>query len=413
MIVPDRAGAEALDREDPLADLRGEFDLPDGVVYLDGNSLGPPVHGTGEALRALVHDQWGNNLITGWTTHGWMDLPSRVGDDIAEIIGAAPGEVVVTDSTSVNLFKALAAGLALRPGRPVILSEEGNFPTDLYVAQGLTELLAGRAALRVVSAPDLEAALGDGVAVVTLTHVDFRTGRMHDLDTLTGIAHAAGALVLWDLSHSAGAMPLALDEWGVDLAVGCGYKYLNGGPGAPAFLFAAAHLQAEARQPLSGWLGHAAPFAFEPVYRPAAGIGRFLCGTPPILSLAALARGVRLLGSVDMTEVRRKSVALGDLFIELVAGRCGEWGFELASPSRAEQRGSQVSFRHAEGYGIVQALIARGVIGDFRVPDLLRFGLAAPYVRYVDVWDAVEALRGVMEGREWDRPEHRRRKAVT
>jgi kynureninase len=409
----DRAACEARDAADALAGWRQRFALPEGVIYLDGNSLGPLPQATEAIVRDVVRRQWGEDLITSWNKHGWVDLPQRLGAKIARLLGAKPDEVIVADSTSVNLFKLIAAALGLRPGRRVVLSEAGNFPTDLYVAQGLSDLLGERVELRLVGAEALEAALDEDTALLLLTHVDYRTGRMHDMARLTGAAHAAGALALWDLAHSAGAVPLDLAAAGADLAVGCGYKYLNGGPGAPAFLFVAERWHERIRQPITGWFGHARPFAFEGAYRPAAGITRFLAGTPPILSMKALEAGVDLCLEADQEALRRKSKELTGAFIDLVDRRCPEWGFAVASPRDAEARGAQVSLRHAEGYPIMQALIGRGVIGDFRAPDLLRFGFAPLYVRFVDVWDAVETLCTVMAERAWDQPAFRQRAAVT
>ena len=408
-----RAECAALDAVDPLAPWRRRFALPEGVIYLDGNSLGPLPKSTMGVLEDVVRRQWGADLITSWNKHGWIDLPARLGAKIAALIGAQAQEVVVADSVSVNLFKLLAAALGLRPGRRVVVSERGNFPTDLYVAHGLSELLDGRLELRPVAPAELEAALDADTALLMLTHVDYRSGRMHDLARLTRAAHDAGALALWDLAHSAGAVPVDLNGADADLAVGCGYKYLNGGPGAPAFLFVAERWQAAARQPITGWLGHAEPFAFRSDYRPAAGIRKFLAGTPPILGMVALEAGVDLLREVDPGALRAKSVALTDLFVDLVEERCAGFGLELASPRAAGERGSQVALRHPDGYPIVKALIARGVIGDFRAPDLLRFGFGPLYVRFVDVFDAALALATVLAGRAWDVPEYRQRAAVT
>ena len=408
-----RAALAALDASDQLGQLRDRFALPEGVIYLAGNSLGALPKATAHMMEQVVRREWGEGLVTGWTRHGWVDLPRSVGAKIARLIGAAPGEVLVADSISVNLFKLISAALQLRPGRRVILSERHNFPTDLYVAQGLRDLVGDRLELRLVETEDIEAALGEQTALLLLTHVDYRTGRMHDMAGLSAAAQRAGALVLWDLAHSAGAVPLDLRRAGVDLAVGCGYKYLNGGPGAPAFLFVAERWQAAARQPISGWFGHQAPFAFEPAYRPADGIGRFLAGTPPILSLKALEVGVDVLLEADQTALRDKSCRLTECFIRLVEERCVGLGLTVASPRDAERRGAQVALRHAEGYPIMQALIARGVIGDFRAPDLLRFGLAPLYLRFVDLWDAVETLRQVLLERAWDQPAFKQRAAVT
>ena len=408
-----RAACQALDAADPLAGWRDRFVLPHGVIYLDGNSLGPLPKTTAGVLDDVVRRQWGDDLITSWNKHGWVDLPQRLGAKIARLIGAAPHEVIVANSISVNLFKLVAAALGLRAGRRVVLSERGNFPTDLYVAQGLGDLLGERVELRLVSSGELEAALDEDTALLMLSHVDYRTGRIHDMARLTRGAHEAGALALWDLAHSAGAAPIDLHGAGADLAVGCGYKYLNGGPGAPAFLFVAERWHEQIRQPITGWFGHARPFAFDPGYRPATGIMRFLAGTPPILSMKALEAGVDMLLDVNLQDLRQKSVALTETFIRLIEERCGDFGLGIASPRAAEERGAQVALRHDAGYPIVQALIARGVIGDFRAPDLLRFGFAPLYVRFVDVWDAVDALVSVMSGRIWDQPSYKQRAAVT
>jgi kynureninase len=408
-----RADALALDSADKLAPFRDRFALPDDIVYLDGNSLGALPKATPARLAELVAAEWGRDLIRSWNIHGWIDLPFRVGDKIARLIGARPGEVVAADSTSINVFKLIAAALQLRPERRVILSESENFPTDLYIAQGLIALLGDTHALRLVAPEAVADAVDADVAVVLLTHVNYRSGRMHDMAEITRRAHAAGALMLWDLAHSAGAMPVDLTGSDADLAVGCGYKYLNGGPGAPAFLYVAHRLQGVFRSPLTGWLGHAAPFEFDPRYRPAAGIAASVVGTPPILSLAALEIGIDLALEADLAAVREKSLALAQLFIDCVAERCAGLGLTLASPSRGAERGSQICYAHAEGYAIMQALIAGGIIGDFRAPDILRFGFTPLYTRFVDVWDAVEGLRDVLEKRQWDRPEFKRRAAVT
>jgi kynureninase len=403
-----REQAAALDRGDQLAGFRDRFVLPEGVIYLDGNSLGPLPIATKARVMEVVERQWGQSLIRSWTDHGWIDLQFRIGEKIARLIGAAPGTTVVADSTSVNLYQLLAAALQRRPGRRVILTEAGNFPTDLYIAQGLAAHL--RLGHVVRQATDVGAALDDGVAVLMLTHVDYRSGAMHDMAALTRAAHAAGVLVLWDLSHSAGAVPLQLETDGVDLAVGCGYKYLNGGPGAPAFLYIAAHMQEELQLPLTGWLGHAAPFAFESEYRPAEGVGRAVVGTPPILSLAAMEAGIDIALEAPVAAVRAKSLALAELFMTLMAG---ESEFALLTPRETSRCGSQVAFTHPQGYAIMQALIERGVIGDFRAPDVLRFGLAPLYVRFVDVWDAVATLRDVMGGVAWKEARFQQRRKVT
>ena len=409
----DRETCLSFDQQDPLASLRDEFAVPEGVIYLDGNSLGALPRQTLPRLTQVIAEEWGSGLIRSWNAAHWIDAPARIGDKIARLIGAKAGEVIVADSTSVNVFKLLAGALRLQPGRHFILTETANFPTDLYIAQGLIDLLGGNHALRIVARHELEAALDGSVAVVMLTHVDYATGEIHDMRRLTAAAQKVGALMLWDLSHSAGAVPIDLHASQVDLAVGCGYKYLNGGPGAPAYLFVAKGLQEAMQSPLSGWMGHAAPFAFEREYRPAPGISRQLTGSPPILSMLALEVAVDLWLRVDQKEARRKSMALGDLFIKQVDETCRDLDVEVVSPREAKIRGSQVSLRHKEGYRVMRALIDRGVIGDFRTPDLMRFGFAPLYTRYVDVFDAVRYLHDVLTSRAWERPEYATRLPVT
>ena len=409
----DRKHCEELDRRDPLARFRERFILPEGVIYLDGNSLGPLQTSLPERIRQVVEREWGQGLIRSWNAARWIDLPQRVGDKIAPLIGAEPGEVVAADSTSVNLFKLLSAALDLQRGRSVILSERDNFPTDLYVAQGVRDQLGRRHELKLVEASQLRDAIDEQVAVVMLTHVNFRTGSRHDMAAITAAAHAKGALVLWDLSHSVGAMPLALGAAQADLAIGCGYKYLNGGPGAPAFLYVRRDLQGRIRPPLAGWMGHREPFAFVPDYAPAEGILRNLCGTPPVLAMAALDAALDLWAEVDLAALRAKSVALADLMIELVEKQGSGLGLTLATTRDAERRGSQVSFAHPEGYAVMQALIARNVIGDYRAPDLIRFGLTPLYLRYVDVFDAVGVLTDILRHRHWDRSDFKQRAKVT
>ena len=410
LIRPDLA---ALDKTDPLRSFRDRFSLPQGVIYLDGNSLGALPRATAARIAQVIEAEWGRDLITSWNKHDWMALPSRIGDKIGRLIGARPAETMVGDSTSVNLFKALAAAVRLRPGRKIVLSEPANFPTDLYIAEGLAALLAEGHELRLVEPDQLEAAITDEVAVVMLTHVNYRTGRMHDMARVTAKAHDAGALMLWDLAHSAGAVPVDLNAAGADLAVGCGYKYLNGGPGAPAFLWVAQRWHAAVTMPLTGWLGHAAPFAFEPHFRPAAGIARGLVGTPPILSLAALECGVDILLDASISQIRAKSLRQSALFAQLIEQELAGHGFVLVSPREDGARGSQVCISHAHGYPIMQALIARGVIGDFRAPDILRFGFTPLYLGYGELWDAVWVLKEIMEDRSWDRPEYHARARVT
>jgi len=411
--VLDREACAGLDRGDPLAPMRSRFLLAEGCIYLDGNSLGALPASTRPRLRATVDEEWGRGLIRSWNDAGWIEAPRRLGDKVARLVGALPGEVIVADSTSVNLFKLLAGAVRARPGRRVILSHADNFPADLYVAQGLCELLEGRCELRTVHPDDLAGALDGSVAVLMVTHVDYATGTVRDMPRLSAAARRCGALSLWDLSHSIGALPVDLGGCGADLAVGCGYKYLNGGPGAPAFLYVAERLHEEVRSPLRGWMGHADPFAFEAVHRPGAGVAGFLCGTPPILGMAALEAALDLWLEVDLAAVRAKSMLLGDLLIRLVDERCAGLGLSVASPRDASRRGSQVALRHADGYRVVRALIDRGVIGDFRTPDIVRLGLAPLYLPHVDVWDAVEQLRDVLVTRAHERPEYSVRAAVT
>ncbi len=403
----------ALDANDPLAAFGKRFILPEGLVYLDGNSLGALPRDTPDRVARAISDEWGKDLIRSWNTAGWMDMPMRVGDKIGRLIGARPGETVCADSTSINVFKALSAALQLNPGRKVILSEPDNFPTDLYMAQGLTGLLNDGHRLVLKPPDEIEAALDDDTAVLMLTHVNYRSGRMHDMARLTAKAHAVGALVIWDLAHSAGALPVDLNAAGADMAVGCGYKYLNGGPGAPAFIMVAGRHHARFRQPLSGWLGHADPFAFSVDYRPAEGIGRAVCGTPVVLNMTALECGLDVMLEADLGAMRAKSLALTDLFIAEVEARCAGQGLSLLTPRAHDLRGSQVSFAHPEGYAIMQALIAGGVIGDFRAPDILRFGFTPLYTRYADAWMAAEVLADILATRAWDRPEYKARKKVT
>ena len=402
------------DRTDPLGRFRERFELPEGLIYLDGNSLGPPSTRMRSRVATLLTEEWGRDLIASWNRHDWFRLPERVGARLAPLLGAGEDEVIAADSVSLNLFKLLAALLRRPRGRSVVLADTGNFPTDLYIAQGLTDLFRESGArLRLVPAEDFKSAFGPEVAVATLTQVDFRTGRMRPLAPLTAAARAAGVPLVWDLSHSAGAFPLHLNADGVEFAVGCGYKYLNGGPGAPGFLYVAREFQQTLDSPLYGWMGHRNPFDFETRYRPAAGMRRFLTGTPPILALAALEEGLRTFEGVDLALLREKSEALGDLFLELAGERLGEFGVEAVSPRNASDRGSQISLRHPAAYPVMQALIARGVVGDFREPDILRFGLAPLYVRYQDIGDAVEALREVLMREEYQEPRFGCRNPVT
>jgi kynureninase len=409
----DRQDCIAQDGADVLAPLRRRFALPDGVIYLDGNSLGALPRHVPARLRQVVDEEWGVGLIRSWNDAAWIDASRRTAARIAPLIGADADEVAVADSTSVNLFKLLVAAVRLNPGRDVLLTQRGNFPTDLYIAQGVADLLGLTLRHAGSERREVLAALDDRVAVLALTHVDYRTGRIQEMHQITAAAHAAGALALWDLSHSAGALDVALDDAGVDFAVGCGYKYLNGGPGAPAYAFVARRHQEHLRQPLTGWLGHAQPFAFADRYSPAPGIDRLQCGTPPMLSLLALESALEAFDGADVATLRAKGMALGDLFIRLADARLDGKGFTLVSPREARERGSQVSFAHPQGYAIVQALIARGIIGDFRPPDILRFGLAPLYVRFVDVFDTVDAIATIVRTGEWDQPRFLSAKAVT
>jgi kynureninase len=396
--------AQALDRADPLAPLRDRFSIPDGVIYLDGNSLGALPRAVAARTARVVAEEWGRDLITSWNVHDWIDLPRRVGERIAPLIGAEPGTVVVADSTSLNIFKLLAVATGRAPGRKVIQTEAGNFPTDVYIADGLASLTGHE-----VRVDDLSV-IGDDVAVVLVTEVNYRTGAKHDMRVLTERAHAAGAVVIWDLCHSAGAFPVDLAGAGADYAVGCGYKYLNGGPGAPAFAYVAPRHLEGLRTPLSGWLGHAAPFAFAPDYRPAEGIDALRVGTPPVISMSALDAALDAYDGVDLAAVRAKADALFELFTGEVAARCPE--LDLLTPREPGKRGTQVSLRHPEGYAIMQALIARGVIGDFRQPDIMRFGLTPLYLRFEDVFRAAEVLAEVMATRAWDNEAYKRKAKV-
>jgi kynureninase len=415
----------AMDAQDPLRRLRGLFTLPDGVIYLDGNSLGVLPKATPQRVAQAINEEWGKGLIRSWNSAGWFELPQRLGDKIAQLVGARPDEVVATDSTSVNLYKVLSAALRIAhekaPHRKVVVSERSNFPTDLYVAQALCKERGFR--LQLIDGERVEAALSAETAVLMLTHVNYRTGAMHDMTAVTQAAHRAGALAVWDLAHSAGAVPVDLHGADADFAIGCGYKYLNGGPGAPAFVWVHPRHLDRFEQPLAGWWGHAAPFEFTPEYRPASGIARYLCGTQPILSMAALECGLDTVLATQplggMAALRAKSLALTDLFIRLVEERCAGHGLGLATPREHNRRGSQVCLTRTEGaYAIVRALIARGVIGDYRAgdarqPDILRFGFTPLYIGFEDAWQAVEHLKQVLDSGEWQRPEFNQKHAVT
>ncbi|ASW08878.1 kynureninase [Rhizobium sp. 11515TR] len=412
--LPDLAAVEAMDETDPLRVFRSRFALPAGVIYLDGNSLGAASHEVFAEVRQAAMEEWGNGLIRSWNSAGWFHLPLELGDRVGRLIGAAEGQTVVTDSTSINIYKTLHAALAMRPGRNVIVAEGDSFPTDIYMAEGvlstrpdITLRLEGR------DAGTIEELIDENVAVVLVNHVNYKSGELRDMAALTKRIQAAGALVIWDLCHSAGALPVDLDGAGADFAVGCTYKYLNGGPGAPAFIYAAKRHHASIGQPLSGWWSHARPFAFERSFDGDTGIKRFLCGTQPILSLRALKGALSIWDEVDMEALRRKSIALTDLFIRLVETKCGQYGVELETTRDSEKRGSQVSFIHGNAYEVMQALIERGVIGDFRAPSTLRFGFTPLYVSYHDVWRAVTVLEEILSSGSWKDARFAVRAAVT
>jgi kynureninase len=393
-----RAGAAALDAADPLAGLRDRFLLPDDVIYLDGNSLGALPRSTPDRLATAIRHEWGERLIRSWNEAGWWTASRRVAALLAPLLGASADEIAVADSTSVNIFKLLIAGLRMRPGRPVVIVERHAFPTDVYIARSVVELCDGE--LRFVEGPaDLPAALDDRVAVVCLSHVDFRTGAMWPAARITADVRAAGALMMWDLCHSTGAVDVALRDWNADLAVGCGYKYLNGGPGAPSYAFVAAEHHSALRTPLPGWHGHADPFAMTPDYQPAQGIGQLAGGTPPMLSLLALEDALGVLTGVSTADLRAKAMALTSLFIDLITEKCP--ALTVLSPLAADERGAQVSLRFEHAYGLTTALIEHGVIGDFRAPDVARFGFAPAYLRFVDTWDAVHRMTQVVDTSEY------------
>ena len=402
--------ASQLDASDPLAFARERFRLPEGVIYLDGNSLGALPRAAPQALADTAEGQWGEDLIASWNKHGWIDWPTRIAAKLAPIVGAKPNELLIADSTSVSLFKLLAAAAKARPGRTTILSQHANFPTDLYVAQGVADMLG--LVLKTLPADAVLHTIDDDTALVTLTHVDYRSAAIHDMGAINEAARAMGALTVWDLSHSAGAIELDLDGSGCDLAVGCGYKYLNGGPGAPAFIYVAERLQDELDNPLQGWMGHGEPFAFVDDYRAAGGIVRFLTGTPAILAMAALEAGIATFEGISMGQVASKSRGLSQLFVDEVEARCGQ-EVRLASPRDPVRRGSHVVFAHPEGYAVMQALIARGVMGDFRAPDLMRFGFTPLYNSFADVVRAAEILAEILSTGEWDQPRFKARAKVT
>jgi kynureninase len=408
-----RAMVMEMDRNDQLRPLRDAFVVPDGMIYLDGNSLGLLPVAAARRAREVVENEWGGSAISGWNDHHWIDLPHRVGEKIAPLIGAEDDEVVACDSTSANLFKVLAAALSLRPGRRTIVTNRGNFPTDVYIAEGLAAFAGHGCEVRYAEPSELAAALDDNVAAVSFTHVDYKSCRIEDMAGITAIAHEAGALAVWDLAHSAGAIPVALNAARADFAVGCGYKYLNGGPGAPAFLFAARRHHAQMTQPLTGWMGHASPFTFDHRYQPAPGIRRMLTGTPPVVALSVLEESVGLMLDAGIARLRDKGKQMTALMMALIERECAGHGLELGTPENAEERGNHVIYRHPDAYAIVQALKAHGVVGDFRNPDCIRLGIAPIYLSYADIFDAVQHLREVMNNREYERDSFRVRAAVT
>ena len=404
-----------MDRDDQLASMRGRFALPEGVIYLDGNSLGVLPHGVAERLNKAVTEDWGRGLIRSWNDAGWIDLPQTIGAKIAPLIGASPHNVVMADSTSVNLFKVISAAVALQPSRHKIVTETRNFPTDNYIAEGVIKQMGNQHHLiHIEDGDDILAALDEDTAILMLTHVNYRNGKMHDMKAVTKAAHDKGVLVIWDLAHSAGAVPVNLDDADVDFAVGCSYKYLNGGPGAPAFVYVADRHLGGFTQPLSGWFAHQNPFIFTPEYEAATDIKQYLCGTPPVLSALALDAALDIWEGIDLASIRQKSLALTDYFITLVEARCVGHGLSLITPRDGAHRGSQVSFTHPDGgYAIISALIAEGVIGDFRAPDILRFGFTPLYTSFADVWHVADKLADILETRRWDQPQFHARKAVT
>ncbi len=411
--INSRDACVARDLSDPLRGLRDRFNIPGGMIYLDGNSLGPMPQAAASVLNRTIEQEWGHDLIRSWNSAGWFDMPVRLGDRVGALLGAAPGQTVVCDTTSINLFKAIHAAIGLRPDRDVVIAEDASFPTDLYIMEGAMNSAGRRMQRRLVGAdgPSVEALLDQRVAVVVLSHVNYRTGELSDIGAITKRIHDAGALAVWDVCHSAGVIELAFDRHAVDFAVGCTYKYLNGGPGSPAFIYVARDHHAAARHPLSGWWGHAAPFAFDRDFQPDAGIKRFLCGTQPIISLRGVDVALDALEGVELAALRQKSLALTELFIAGVAALLPD--MDIVTPRQPTLRGSQVSIAFDKGYSVVQAMIERGVIGDFRAPDIMRFGFAPLYLRFADVWDAADILAECVRAEVWRDPRFDRKLTVT
>ena len=413
-----RADCERLDASDELGHARNRFCIADSTIYLDGNSLGALPASTAAAVQNTINSDWGVGLIRSWNQADWVNLPRKVGERLAPLVGARSDEIVVADSTSANIFKLLTAMLTRHAivndkKRRYVLAERSNFPTDLYIAQGLVNLLGGRYELKLVDKHELAAAFDRTIAGALITHIDYRSGEMFDMVGYNTHAANAGTSILWDLSHSAGAVDVDLGADGAEFAVGCGYKYLNGGPGAPAFLYVRRNLQSDLANPLSGWFGHASPFAFDTAYAPAAGIDRFLCGTPPILGMVALNEGLATFDGINLADLRKKSLALSDAFWALMRAKCGSLGFTCISPLAHDDRGSHLSFAHADAYPIMQAIIDQGVIGDFRQPNLLRFGFTPLYTRFTDCWDAVNIIHDVVTSQSFRAPAYQHRNQVT
>jgi len=408
-----REACVARDSADPLRNFRERFVIPEGIIYLDGNSLGPMPRAAAEILGRTIEQEWGQDLIKSWNSVGWFDMPTRLGDRVGALIGAAPGQTLVCDTTSINLYKAIQAAIGLRPGRDVVIAEDESFPTDLYIIEGALKSAGRPMKRRLIGAdgPSIEALIDEKVAVAVLSHVNYRTGALLDMAAITRQLHAAGALVVWDLCHSIGVVEIAFDLDAVDFAVGCTYKYLNGGPGSPAFIAVAKTHQAAAQHPLSGWWGHAAPFAFDRDFRPDAGIKRFLCGTQPIISLRGVDVALDAMAGVEVAALRQRSLALTELFMARVAALLP--ALEIVTPRQPSLRGSQVGISFEKGYAVIQAMTARGVIGDFRAPDLMRFGFAPLYVRFQDAWDAAEILAECIKAEVWHDPRFTRQLGVT
>ena len=408
------ADLKHLDKQDPLSKYREEFFLPKNTIYFDGNSLGPVPKKTIKNLNKTINEEWGKDLINSWNKANWINLPQTLGDKIAPLLGAKSGEVVVVDSTSLNLFKVLTSALRLNKNRKKVVSESTNFPSDLYILEGVNGMLNNHYECQLIDDDiNFEKYIDSSTAVVMLSHINYKTGRISDMKKITDYAHQQGALVVWDLSHSVGVIPMDLHNIGVDFAVGCTYKHLNGGPGAPGFLYVHSDLIAIVSQPLSGWLGHSDPFAFEAKYTPANNINKFICGTPSILSYKAVESALDIFDEISLEQVRKKSIQLSELFIKLIQQECGDFGFELYSPIDSAHRGSQISYKHENAYPIMQSLISRGIIGDYREPNILRFGISPLYMRYEDVWSAIICLKNIMQSNEWDSSNFKIRNYVT